>query len=425
MSLLVLACLLVPDLVIGPSEVEIPTVGHEGYMRCEPSIGASGKDVVVAWNDSIGGEHGSQSGTAVGWAYSSDAGLTYKVGGYLSGKGGKLDGADSRIATTGDGRFILLVLSGEGIHLYDMSGKQMGTMNDLGLAVGGADLDKPALAVDGKRLAIAYTKGTGEIWVARSADGGRTFDQGVLVSEAVKKNRSGVSLVFDGPALRAAWMEGAGNVATEASVASAPKWDRPFEPAHAAYRLTVSPKAPNGQAMAGYRDGAYGLFHYDTGLNVTRGEVQLSLVEGTKLGSRVLVLRSKNGGKAWGKPIEVSALFPSGSNSYAAVCPLKNEVTVLYYHQEANATDGSTDVIMTSLSQDASFSATVSSQPTPWKNVLGDAKRAPIQRVFGDYISVANNGKDELYAAWTDGRAGGSTIMVRHLTAFPTVRRYR
>ena len=49
---------------------------------------------------------------------------------------------------------------------------------------------------------------------------------------------------------------------------------------------------------------------------------------------------------------------------------------------------------------------------TAWTDVPGDREHAPIQRNFGDYITLAADGPRGV-ASWTDGRTGEPRIMVR------------
>ena len=54
----------------------------------------------------------------------------------------------------------------------------------------------------------------------------------------------------------------------------------------------------------------------------------------------------------------------------------------------------------------------LNSASTEWSKTPGDKAAAPIQRNFGDYISVAASG-DYVVAAWTDARNGAPRIMSR------------
>src|ERR1700682_5777237 len=85
--------------MLGP-EVLVNSNQDGGDLRCEPSAAIFKDTVVVAWNDSYGGMHGSASGTAVGWAISKDRGKTVRFGGYLplAQNDFVASGADSRLA---------------------------------------------------------------------------------------------------------------------------------------------------------------------------------------------------------------------------------------------------------------------------------------------------------------------------------------
>src|SRR5438552_7450855 len=98
--------------ILGP-EVLVSSNQDGGDLRCEPSAAIFKNMVVVAWNDSYGGIHGSLSGTAVGWAISKDRGRTFRFGGYLplAQNDFVAAAADSRLAVDEEGNFFLEILS--------------------------------------------------------------------------------------------------------------------------------------------------------------------------------------------------------------------------------------------------------------------------------------------------------------------------
>src|SRR5690242_5911266 len=71
-----------PEFILGP-EVLVSSNKDGGDLRCEPSAAIFNDTVVVAWNDTYGGMHGSPTGTAIGWAISKDRGKNFRFGGYL------------------------------------------------------------------------------------------------------------------------------------------------------------------------------------------------------------------------------------------------------------------------------------------------------------------------------------------------------
>ena len=95
-----------PEVLASPNE-------DGGALRCEPSAALHGCHAIVAWNDSWGGQQGSQIGVAVGWSRSLDGGRTFEFGGYLPapGEDEPPSGADSRLAVDAAGNFYLVVLS--------------------------------------------------------------------------------------------------------------------------------------------------------------------------------------------------------------------------------------------------------------------------------------------------------------------------
>jgi len=82
-----------------------------------------------------------------------------------------------------------------------------------------------------------------------------------------------------------------------------------------------------------------------------------------------------------------------------------------------------TNAYMTSVGENATFTTKITTVATDWLKVQGDKQHAPIQRTFGDYISLASDTNGDLMAAWTDGRSGQARIMTKRIKSMPIVKR--
>jgi len=85
----------------------------------------------------------------------------------------------------------------------------------------------------------------------------------------------------------------------------------------------------------------------------------------------------------------------------------------LLYYQRNDASNATTDVYLSILTAGKHFETMkLNTESSDWAATKADMKYAPIQRVFGDYITLATDG-NSLVAAWTDGRQGVPRIYAR------------
>jgi hypothetical protein len=149
----------------------------------------------------------------------------------------------------------------------------------------------------------------------------------------------------------------------------------------------------------------------------------LTYGEGRKAGSVVLLqsVQTVEGPLHWGAP-EVVA----GGDSVWAVWPsiavVGDGLGILYYDSRHSA-DGRPlmDAYLSFGTPGAFTDSRLSTVSTSWPDVPGDREHAPIQRNFGDYITLAAEGRRGI-AAWTDGRTGAPRITTRAFELGPRSR---
>ena len=415
--------------ILGP-EVLVSSNQDGGDLRCEPSAAIFKDTVVVAWNDSYGGMHGSQTDTAVGWAISKDRGRTFRFGGYLplAQKDFIASGADSRVAVDAEGNFFLEILSWQAkshhLQLYMMPRNAAAEWRKLPeplvyeKAKGEELLDKPAMSVSGNRVGIVYkekrqTSGA-TISFVLSNDQGKTWSKPVQLSTASNRNRSYSAVNIHGNEIMAAWAEGNSLNPTEIWFAGSKDGGKSFSVAAQAYQLKRPFTPPKAYRMA---YGQMASIANDTSLaRVTNSSggitYYLSFVEGTEKGSDVLLMSYDAKTQKWSEPIRVAENDTGLVKIFSSMALIGKSPALLYYHRN-DATTTTTDVYLSILSKASQFETLkLNTESSDWALTKGDMKHAPIQRVFGDYITLATDG-NSLVAAWTDGRQGVPRIYAR------------
>jgi len=389
-----------------------------GALRCEPSVAMHGDKIVVSWNDSFGGRKGSETGVAVAWALSRDRGQTYRFGGYLApGPGSVVSGADSRLATDEAGRFFLLVLQWlEGqqtLRFYRTDSAAFGTWEEMAApdtTSGEPHIDKPALAVgrDG-RIAIAYDRGK-RTAIVTSRDGGKSWSAPKTISDTTDSIRSGAGVAFVADSLVVAWMEGKGMKVTELWSASSSDGGKQFGAPSRVHRLAAPMPDPKGFAIA---YGPYSLSGCDACLAAISDTLHLTCVEGAGGGSRILLFSSADRGKTWSTPESVGKSPDRALKIFPSLALAGAKPAVLAYDRRTAPDGARTDVFLSVRTAAGVYEdIQLNTVSTDWLKVPGDMDHAPIQRNFGDYISLASDGRG-LVAAWTDGRSGLPRIYTR------------
>ena len=416
---------------LGP-EVLVSNNTDGGALRCEPSVAISKDAIVVAWNDSYGGVHGSNIGVAIGWAISKDQGKTFQFGGYLP-KGQKKyppSGADSWLMADGEGNFYLQLLRWHKeineIQIYYMDHNHLGKwkrMTDAQVSdssKGDPSLDKPAMFVDDSgRIGIIYTemyRGQGNsISFLLSHNKGRNWGKPLQISPPEKKVKTGACISISGDLVVAAWIEGGAMNLDEVWSAISQDGGISFSAPNMVYKLKESLKPPSGYSL-GVGPAAH--ISNNVWLACRKNEkghstFYLTCVEGANKGSRILLFTLKSGAKTWSKPIRVGNSPDKAVKVFPSLAMAGSRPAVLYYDRRNNLNTSLTDVYLSVLVEKSHFrDLKVNTVSTDWTKAPGDRKYAMIQRNFGDYITLTPH-DHLLVATWTDARSGASRIYAR------------
>ncbi len=416
--------------ILGP-EVLVSSNPDGGDLRCEPSAAIFKDTIIVTWNDSYGGKHGSSVGTAVGWSISNDRGKTFQFGGYLPLAEDDFvsAGADSRLAVDQEGDFFLEILSWQKkshhIQIYVMERTNPGRWRKLPDAMiydqsKGEGADKPAIGVSGRHIGIVYTemrKTSGEtISCVLSNDGGRTWLKPIPLSANSSRVRTSSALIISRDEILVAWMEADSDNSFNASevwFAISQDGGKSFSAAAPAYRLKrpfMPPRAYGmslGQMASISNDVSLARVDHRSGHAV----YDLSVIEGTEKGSDVLLMAYDAGARKWSVPVRLD-----GGNGevkiFSSMAVAVGNPALLYYSRKS-ADSTITDVRLSVLSEGGPIeSAELNTVSSDWATTKGDQKYAPIQRIYGDYITLASDGHT-MVAAWTDGRYGMPRIYAR------------
>jgi hypothetical protein len=389
-----------------------------GALRCEPSVAAAGDTILVTWNDSYGGRHGSPTGVAIAWALSRDRGRTYAFGGYLPRceEGLAPSGADSTVLADGEGNFLLLLLSWQAddqiLFLYEMEKGGLGTWILRGRFSRRKEklelIDRPSMFLDARGvLWVSFTtrdENRQQVAVIRSLDRGRSWEEPVLASKG-PETKVPSRLQVDGRLVTVAWVQSSAT-STELWCSVSADGGRTF--ADAARLASGRPAGTIPGYVMGVSREAQAVYlpnlalrrsSRPPGLEVA---IDLPAEHGYDVVHGVL-------------PFDTLArLFPECQASFfPAAADVPQGMAVLAYVRRSGTP--LTDVCLSLPTGDGRRTVlTLSSAKTDWARVDGDPEAAPVQRNFGDYISLAV-AKGYLVAAWTDGRSGAPRIYSRVL----------
>jgi hypothetical protein len=422
-----------PEPVLGP-EVLVSDNADGGRLRCEPSAAMHGPTVVVAWNDTSGGRLGAKTGVRVGWAWSEDAGRSFKFGGYLPATpaGTAPSAADSWLVANREGKFFLTILAFDEksavdeIQSYAMAPNRPGVWvrkaNARTLQRSPAEpyLDKPALAIgpDGK-LGCVYTQGT-KVACVFSSDEGATWSAPVEVSQGTARSRLGSHLILRGETVVVAWMEGGGISLDEVWHARSTDGGKTFAPAEQLYKLkkllTSVPGLKIGLGVPFLVPTSVWLDFLGSGNGVC---LFAAVQEAAPEGSRIVLLEVSQPGKPTADPVVVGAPALKAHRFFPSLASGAGGLVAVYYDRRNAPASTLTDVYATVLATPRDQrDLRITSVATDWEQTPGDKEFAPIQRTFGDYITVCADG-DGAFVVWTDGRTGSPQIMGRRMTLPP------
>lgn len=408
-----------PSLRLGP-ETPASVNADGGRLRVEPSVVRVGDTVVVAWNDSRAGRDlDSRVGVGIAWSWSSDGGRSFAFGGYAPGT----SGADSWLAATASGEILLQVLSWgrdeQAISIYAVSPTPEPALTPRAVAARGPRVDKPAMAIgDDGWVGIVYTAGS-EIRFVRSSDRAATWSSPAILSASRDRTRTGAAISTCGAHVVIAWVEGSGLELDEVWFVSSTDRGRSFSvPARVrALRSAVTP--PPGYALG---VGPAARISNNAWLACSGDQsptFHLAYGEGRDAGSVALYQEGRTGqGRfQWSAP-EVVAGGDSVWALWPSVAVIGDRVGILYYDSRHSEEATLMDTYV-SLGGAGAFTAhRLSTRSTSWPDVPGDREHAPVQRNFGDYISLAADGPRAI-ATWTDGRTGAPRIMARSFEVEP------
>ncbi|MEK6323909.1 MAG: sialidase family protein [Acidobacteriota bacterium] len=336
--------------------------------------------------------------------------------------------ADSRLAVDQEGNFFLEILSWQKeshhIQLYLMEKNSPGKWQNLSdpivydFSQGEEYLDKPAMSVNDNRVGLVYTEkrqtSGATISFVLSKDRGRTWSKPVQLSADTKRVRTGSALIINGNEIIAAWTESDSGNGSEIWFARSTNGGESFTVAAQAYRLQFPFTPPKAYRMA---LGQMAHISNDVSLvcvntQSDRATVYLSFLEGTQAGSDVLLITYDAKAQMWSAPIRLAETNTGAVKIFSSMAGVGKKPALFYYNRsDANSTV--TDVYISILSEGKHFeSVKLNTVSSDWATTKGDVKHAPIQRIFGDYITLAAHG-NRLVATWTDGRSGLPRIYAR------------
>ncbi|MGI8743535.1 MAG: hypothetical protein ACR2NN_13385 [Bryobacteraceae bacterium] len=387
-----------------------------GRLRCEPSVAATGDTIVVTWNDSYGGRHGSPAGVTIAWALSKDRGKTYSFGGYLpqASQSSVPSGADSTVIADRNGNFLLLLLSWQkdqqSLFLYEMKAGRVDrwiprsrfSNVEAKLSL----IDRPFMYIDARdRVWITFTtmmEGEQQVALLRSGNHGQSWDGPMIVSRG-SGSKLPSRVMADGQSVTVVW-EQSSKVSTELWRSVSRDGGETFPQA---MRLTSGkPLATISGYVMGFSQEARAAYipGFEIGGSSLLSDVAIVMDSPTGKGYEVKQGILPSGPLAKVFPDSRASFFPS-----AAETPQYSAVLAYCRRSESSLTDVCLSV-QTKDSKRAMFQ--LNSTSTDWSNTPGDPDAAPVQRNFGDYISLAATEK-YLVAVWTDGRSGAPRIFSR------------
>lgn len=401
------------------TQVTIDSIG--GKLKTEPSVVIDDDIIIVSWNDSYGGQTGTDYGVCVGWAISYDTGATFDFGGYLS----KLDndsygGADSWLAKDNEGNFYLQVLSfNKALNLYFMERTNLGHWIRLPDPVTSKTVDKPFLHIaNDNSLWISYSDNQ-SIYVISSKNRGKRWSNPILVSNNNPKSRGGSSITSYEDKILVAWAENEeGNFFDELWYNEISNRTQ-VEPKLIFKQKGVQRTQTPGYSMGIDHEGTKGRIITPnlTWINSINSELHpISVTFGTKSKdvNKILLFDFDLKNSSWKKPMDVGDVTYSPVRIFASNSNIKDLPAVLYYDRRHCSIENCTitDVYLSILVNSKWVDYKINDESTDWNEVVGDKTYAPIQRNFGDYITLAND-DNKAVAVWTDGRNKTSQIYIR------------
>jgi hypothetical protein len=410
------------------SDVAVPLDEASGALVEEPSVAIRDSIVVVSWNDSHGG-HRVQGRHDVGSAISIDGGRRFRSIGFVpdSNAAHYPVGGDSRLVVDERGDFFLATLgeSADGTHLllvFALEAPRYAAWKELArVAQSRMVIDKPAFerAANG-RLMLAFTQDTA-IAMSMSDDSGRTWSTPKAVSPPGARPRSGTALIPCAGNVWVAWTDTKKVPWDEVWIARSRDGGASFDPAVLHYSLAHTVRPPLGYALG---PGPNALIQNDVALACfappgASPRLGLSAIEGVtdSVGaptrSRILRWERVAATDQWSHAVDITLGDGRATRVFPSAAATSSTIATLFYEQIVHGSRTQVDAVL--LVEDSAGRRSrvrLSDQPTDWVAIKGDMMYAPAQSNFGDYISLATDGF-RYAAAWTDGREGRTRIHVR------------
>jgi len=374
-------------------------------------------------------------GVVGGWAISTDKGKSFQFGGYVPQfeRPDKYTAADSWLQRDDQGNFFLNILSWEKeksvMHLYHMNKRNLGVWkkvsNPIDCRAEDGVLDRPILITNNSGLFLSYTffdkkRRIKMMQIIKSTDKGKTWSLPKTLSNLSQKTRGGgVSTVCLNNHILSVWIESNNQISmNEIWYAFSKDSGKTFSKSQMFYKLNHE----KGLAPEGHNIGqGLGPITMDItpvlGIvkNKKSGYIQLVCNEGTEAGSRLvhfyfdpLTEKIKIQKSPSTSPDSVFKIFPAVPLTY-------NIPAVLYYDRRNDiGRETLTDIYLSFWKDEKLFEVKINSVSSNWSETKGDSAHAPMQRVYGDYISIASH-ENRLFAVWTDGRSGVPRIYGRQI----------
>jgi hypothetical protein len=400
-----------------------------GKLKCEPSAAMTEDAIVATWNDSYGGISGCGAvGTLIAWSISRDQGRTFTFGGYLPiGDSQRAScAADSWVRADEKGNFYITLLAvhpnSQEVQCYIMRKEDLGKWKKLpavSLSEKKESLDRPSMSVNEHGIiGVVYTRLLSDsrysIEFSALSDRDSHWNPRVTISDTTKKPRLCATSVFHQDTVWAVWLEGSSYILDEVWWTMSSNRGGTFQKPQLLFALHyTSPPAPLGYNMS---NGLGPVILIDPpSIAFTQGSVSLVCMQPTDPGNKIALFRFDSAKNAWMYQQPVGQSADSTTKFFAALCATPTTKAVLYYDRRNAGGTSLTDVYLTLMDHEKSQDIKLDDNPTQWEATQGDSANAPVQRVFGDYITLTSHANRYL-ATWTDGRNGYTAIYCRLIT---------
>lgn len=395
-----------------------------GLQQNETSIVVSGDVVIAAFNDARGARSACPDlHAAIGWGYSLDGGATFTDGGGLP-RSAEFNSGDPWLGVSPDGQTFYLSgiwnnLSGFGFYRGAVTNGAITWGDPVVVNFGPGTYDKEAFVVDHNTGAIYLTYtwfNPRSILLTRSTDGGDTWQPPVTVARG--DTQGSFPTIDNRGNLYIAYNLGYPSPIQQTAVARSTDGGQTFDTLVRYSFLTLTmffiDRAPSFPQIAvdnsgGKRDGwVYLVWH---GLRSPDNYL------------RPYMSHSEDGGATWSEPTPINTDTETVPHWYPSVSVDDNgNVNVIFYDRRLNPGTGRTDLFLAQAGDGGqTFTNTrVTDVSGNWQGVRHDSGFI----YHGDYIRAVSRGT-VVYAAWTDPRNGDPDIYFARIDAAALAARRR